>query len=822
MKMKFVVALAVACLVLSQVNAQQSHPAWEIEPGTFGSGNYIFPTQLGIGGSPTQLLEVSGIGRIQLTDPTNPNKWIAFRNQAGGLDLSYQGAPLWLSAYDNQNIIMNPGTGNVGIGTSSPAEKLHITGSVRGDQSGALRISTGNGYVDVGPKNAAWSHFYTDRTRYYFNTGITVDTGNIGSYNENFNLQTSGTTRLTILNSNGNVGIGTTSPSQLLHLKQNIAEGPMIRLDRTDNSNIDDVAILGIAYWSGTNDDSLWIGRGTADTDKKFILRLNSGNVGIGTTGPSSKLEVAGNVELTNLYDNDATNFFDGGCGDNSHVTGISSTGAISCAADTGDISAVNTGTPLTGGCTSGTCNIDITIPTCSGTDKLTSSDGNSFTCAADEGGVGGDSDWIISGSNMYSGVSGNVGIGRTPSSDMKLDINQIGSGTYAFGIRTLSKGASNNYAGDFRAEGGSSAYGVTGFAVSGTTKNYGVWGEAITTANAENIGLFGRAAGNGVNYGTYVVAQDNGGTTSTNYGVRALARWGVNNYGVHSEAYDLTGTRTNYAFYGNAYGGATNWGLYIESGNAYFPDNVGIGTTTPNTILHLMSGTPWIKMSHDSWTVGDLVGLEVTGPNDQNIARIGIQGTGSFGGHIHFDTSVNNGAYQHRMTILEGGNVGIGTTSPSKTLDVNGDVRISNTLEFTKSMDQILFTAGTDDWYLMSKGAPADNKAFAVWSPSGDGGSYSDFKFWVEEDGDTSVTGDLTVNGNVIMGRQEVSGSCSDCLSKTLTCPAGKKVLGGGCSIIGPYGSLKGSLPNGDAGWMCVATELTTIYIYAICARIG
>ena len=34
--------------------------------------------------------------------------------------------------------------GNVGIGTDTPAEKLQINGSVRGNQSGALRINTGN------------------------------------------------------------------------------------------------------------------------------------------------------------------------------------------------------------------------------------------------------------------------------------------------------------------------------------------------------------------------------------------------------------------------------------------------------------------------------------------------------------------------------------------------------------------------------------------------------------------------------------------------------------------------------------------------------
>ena len=97
---------------------------------------------------------------------------------------------------------------NVGIGGEQPAERLHVNGSVRGNQNGALRISTGNGWVDVGPKNSGWSHFATDRARFYFSKGITVDQGLVGSYNEDLSLQTSGTTRVTVSNSTGNVGIG--------------------------------------------------------------------------------------------------------------------------------------------------------------------------------------------------------------------------------------------------------------------------------------------------------------------------------------------------------------------------------------------------------------------------------------------------------------------------------------------------------------------------------------------------------------------------------------------------------------------------------------
>ncbi len=126
-------------------------------------------------------------------------------------------------------------SGNIGIGVASPAERLHINGSVRGNQNGALRINTGSGYVDIGPKNTTWSHFSTDRSRFFFNKPITVDGGAIGSYDENLLLQTSGNTRITVLNSNGNVGVGTTNPNAKLEVSDPKNSGIILNL--TDNNN---------------------------------------------------------------------------------------------------------------------------------------------------------------------------------------------------------------------------------------------------------------------------------------------------------------------------------------------------------------------------------------------------------------------------------------------------------------------------------------------------------------------------------------------------------------------------------------------------------
>jgi len=76
-------------------------------------------------------------------------------------------------------------TGNVGIGTTSPGSLLHLNGAL-GALSGGLAFGDG-------------------------------DTGLYENYDDNFRLQTAGVDRITI-DDTGNVGIGTTAPSGLLHV----------------------------------------------------------------------------------------------------------------------------------------------------------------------------------------------------------------------------------------------------------------------------------------------------------------------------------------------------------------------------------------------------------------------------------------------------------------------------------------------------------------------------------------------------------------------------------------------------------------------------
>lgn len=58
----------------------------------------------------------------------------------------------------------------------------------------SLRVTTNSGYTEVGPQNASWSHFMTDRAAFYFNAPVVPD-GNTYPYTDNTRTLGSSTNR---------------------------------------------------------------------------------------------------------------------------------------------------------------------------------------------------------------------------------------------------------------------------------------------------------------------------------------------------------------------------------------------------------------------------------------------------------------------------------------------------------------------------------------------------------------------------------------------------------------------------------------------------
>ena len=131
--------------------------------------------------------------------------------------------------------------------------------------------------------------------------------GHANSTKNIFGISTSGNSGISWdsrfnINQNGSIGIGTHSPNARLHLASNNSDGITIESEGWPELDfISDINDFRSRFTinSSNGDLQLRLGQGLSgvdgSSDSNLLLRQN-GNVGIGTTAPSHKLEVNGTV----------------------------------------------------------------------------------------------------------------------------------------------------------------------------------------------------------------------------------------------------------------------------------------------------------------------------------------------------------------------------------------------------------------------------------------------------------------------------------------------------------------------------------------------
>jgi hypothetical protein len=105
-----------------------------------------------------------------------------------------------------------------------------------------VSVSTASGYVHIGPQNTSYSHFSTDRAKFYFNKQINVDTGIITSHNEDLKLQRAGSTTNQLLIASGSATFGVE------------LNAPSLKLTSGGDASLSSTAhVLQLGPTSGTN-----------------------------------------------------------------------------------------------------------------------------------------------------------------------------------------------------------------------------------------------------------------------------------------------------------------------------------------------------------------------------------------------------------------------------------------------------------------------------------------------------------------------------------------------------------------------------------------
>ncbi len=622
-------------------------------------------------------------------------------------------------------------TGNVGIGSTAPGQKLDVQGVVRSTGLAVSGQGAAPGYVLTATDSTGDVTWSTAGGLSGWTTGTGLVYSTTGS--NNIGIGTS-TPQGGLIVTNGNVGIGTWAPATVLQVKESFA-GNL----RFDVSNMN-AGTTGIAEVSARNDQSdqsaLYSyasgysgtlyglnrarlsevrldgsGGGMVDTGSGSgniyfgtvggspDMTIASGNVGIGTTVPGAALDIVPAVYT--LSGNSATHYFN--------------------YFEQPTVQTTGTGYTLT---TAATLDLEPSFRSGNGTitNNMILRLGNSVT-----GGVG-TNYALASDSTGVSYFSGNVGIGTTlPISKLNITGTTNGSTPY---ITFTSAFATASYLGVSTQNNDIVTHDVLGDEVIDSGNNF------LLTTGGNNLRMYIPSTGNigigSIAPGATLDVQGNIRASGTITGTVSASGWTLS--GSNTTTNDNVGIGTT----------TPQGGLVVTNGN------IGIGTWAPTYDIDMEKSVPGsgmiFLMKNISNTSGSYAALQLTTggasaynpvvvwsvPGQQNWSA-GIDNADSHKFKIGTNADIPSAP---KLTIQTDGDVGIGQTAPLAKLSLVG----GSTLRFGNDGDSgdntIYLRGGTTgdksvidlnnygykDWFISSGGA--GNGKFSITGTSGGAGS--------------------------------------------------------------------------------------------------
>jgi hypothetical protein len=321
------------------------------------TGGAYISTSTGIGTTnPTQLLHVQGNVRIAgglydsnnnvgtagsvLSSTGSGLSWIAAGSGAGGISsVSISTSSATQSQFltfvagtgtttgfgvSTTGLVFNPSTGNLGIGTTNPLQKAHILGSLLV----AAGSSTGQHITQKAYELNNGTLSWEGTAGQLFSITNNLTSGSIFSVNDvsgipSIDVDANGT--VSMVSYGGSVGIGTTLATQRLHVQGNVRIAGAL-YDSNNNVGAANSILIstgaGISWTSSvassggissvsistntTNQNQfLTFVTGTGSTTgfgvstTGLVFNPSTGNLGIGTTNPLFKADIAGDARVT-------------------------------------------------------------------------------------------------------------------------------------------------------------------------------------------------------------------------------------------------------------------------------------------------------------------------------------------------------------------------------------------------------------------------------------------------------------------------------------------------------------------------------------------
>ena len=645
----------------------------------------------------------------------------------------------------NNIVILN--TGKVGIGGITPAYELDVDGSVRiknnnylygltsGDANGVLIGMTSGNNINVGQSNAN-------------NVALNLygGTGHVNLF--------AASTQVATFQTDGQVGIGTNSPGNLLHVSNSAAGGhAAVEITRGNTAGSAKVIFSsaddGYSDWEAGSVDSddfvdgtdFGIGTTLSAANVKLVIK-SSGRVGIGATDPVSELEVRGDTSTP------------------------------------GSIITISTAdTAIPGAQTIGSLNFQAPKVSAGGDSQLVSAYVRAVTQAEYSSTVNstalefGTGKSEAAATKMWLDEDGYVGIGES-NPGFKLDVlessgNEIArfSGANS-GTLTFRNDTSNMF---------------TMYTGTGDSLVFGTGGDNDRmNIDASGIVEFAHSI-----KGTHANQFDLYMNTTNGSDNKRLRIGGGG---------DVVKTRGAYAtFHGNEHAsspgdlflppgaeGGVAGDVIVENGN------VGIGIPSPTAILHLKESTASTTAATDMLTIDaysdgtSAVGFgssiafrgERHDNNVQNMAKISaiteVNAGGVMSSALTFQTGID-GALGERVRIDNTGNIGIGIDDPKKQLHLHLDgggtialTTIDTVITDGDYLGQIYFGAnyGTHS-AATSYGALIRAEAAEEWDTDNVNQAPTELQFWTSDDTSDAMAQRMVItrDGNIGIGIDNPSG---------------------------------------------------------------